>query len=525
MEIKLPSAPKWITDSFIAKKVNDALANIMSGIGTSRDKSTWNRYVDAPILTVYDLETLWKDSALARKIISKIPQDALRAGFSVKRKPTAPKKEGAEDGAANDDLDAEAIAKRCNELGVTKALFKASCWGRLFGGGGIVLAVEGAGGPDTELDPEAISKITYLRVCDRQDFRPSYWRPDGSTQRWWWQRRSVGGGPVGMSLIELDTSRVLWFGGAVTTDRARERNEYWDLSILQSMFNTLVSYDGYWASLDAQVGDASQAVFHLQGFIGALAANSSETAEVLAKRLRLMDQNRSNSRALVMDAGDKDGNGREDFQVIERASLANMDKLTSMYLTRMATDAGYPVTVLFETSASGSNATGENDLNQHYNNVGEFRNSVLHDPATFLVQAVARELGIANPEEWAVCWPELYIPKPLDVASAEKMRVDSVIGLVTAGVALEEEVAVSMDKIAPSLGLHLDKGARKDAMAAGLDDVRNRTLMDPSEGEVAAQKEVKAAAPPKPGVSPPSKSSGRATKARANPSAGKNSSG
>lgn len=524
MEIKLPPAPKWITDSFIAKKMNDALANIMSGIGTSRDKSTWNRYVDAPILSVYDLETLWKDSALARKIISKIPQDALRAGFSVKRKPTTPAKAGESDEATNnDDVDAEAIAKRCNELGVTKALFKASCWGRLFGGGAIVLAVEGTGGPETELDPLLIRKINYLRVCDRQDFRPAYWRPDGSTQRWFWQRRSVGGGPVGVPLVELDTTRALWFGGAVTTDRARERNEYWDLSILQAMFNTLVAYDGYWASLDAQVSDSSQAVFHLQGFISALASNSGETAEVLAKRLRLMDQNRSNSRALVMDAGDKDGNGREEFNVIERASLANMDKLSQMYLTRMSTDAGYPVTVLFETSASGSNATGENDMNQHYNNVGEFRNTVLHDPATYLVQAVARELGISAPEEWAVCWPELYIPKPLDVASAEKMRIDSVVGLVTAGIALEEEVAVSMDKIAPSLGLHLDKGARKDAMAAGLDDVRNRTLMDPSEGEIAAQTAVKKAAPA--GGPAASKSSGRATKAKANPSAGKNSSG
>lgn len=508
----LPEAPEWIKNSAIARRITDGLVNIMSGVGTSRDKSTWSRYCDQPILTVWELETLWKDSALARKVVSKIPQDALRAGFSVKRVRT----EAAEgDDSRDDDAEAQALAKRCNELGVTKALFEAACWGRLFGGGAIVMAVEGAGAPDQELDPEAITKINYLRVCDRQDFTPSFWGPDGSTQRWWWQRRSKGGGPVGIPLIDLHTSRCLWFGGALTTDRARERNQYWDLSILQALFNTLVSYDGYWASLDAQVGDASQAVFHLQGFINALASNSGETAEVLAKRLRLMDQNRSNARALVLDAGDKDGNGREDFEVIERASLANMDKLSAMYLNRFAADAGYPVSVLFEQSAAGTNATGENDLNQHYNNVDQFRNEKLREPATFLVQAVARELGFSNPEEFEICWPALYIPKPLDVASAEKMRVDSAIGLVTAGVALEEEVALSMDKIAPSLGLHLDKGARKDALEAGLTDVRERTVMDPSEGEVEAQKAVKQAAPPKPaGASPSTKSSGRATKAR-----------
>lgn len=505
-------APDWIKNSAIARRVNDALQNIMSGIGTSRDKSTWSRYIDAPILTVYDLEQLFKDSALARKVVVKIPQDALRAGFKVRRKKGTEK--------PTDKDDAKAIADRCNELGVTKALFKAACWGRLFGGGGIVLAVQGAGAPSSPLKHENITGITYLRVCDRQDFKPAYWAPDGSTERWYWERRSLGGGPVGIPLVELHTTRVLWFGGATTTDRARERNEYWDLSILQALFATLVSYDGYWASLDAQVGDASQAVFHLQGFIAALASNSGEAAELLAKRLRLMDQNRSNARALVMDAGDKDGNGREEFDVIERASLAAMDKLTGVFINRFACDAGYPVSILFEQAAAGTNATGESDLNLYYNSVDTFRNDVLTAPATTLVRDVARDLKIADPDDFEIYWPALFIPKPLDVATAEKMRIDAVLGLVGEGVVLEEEVAINLDIIAPSLGLEIDLESRKAALKAGLLEVKDRTVMDPSEGEIAAQTEVKKAAPPKP---PVGGATGRSAKARTNPAAAKNS--
>ncbi len=498
-------ASDWIKNTALARTINDSLVNLMSGVGTQRDKATWNRYVDAPILSVYDLETLYKDSALARKVIEKIPKDALRAGFSIRRK-------GAAVDAVEEDL--LKVVARCNELKVSQRLFRGACFGRLFGGAGIVMALRGTGGPESELDPTKITAIDYLRVVDRQDFRPSYWRPDGSTERWWWSRRSLGGGPVGIPLVDLHTSRVLWFGGAETTDRAKERNEYWDLSILQALFNTLVSYDSFWASLDAQVGDASQAVFHLQGFIQALAQSSGETQAVLANRLRLMDQNRSNARALVLDAGDNQGKGREEFQVIERASLASMDKLTAIVMNRFAGDAGYPVSVLFEQAAAGTNATGENDLNQHYNNVDEFRRMKLTEPATFLVQAVAREQGVRNPEELEIVWPPLYIPKPLDVASAEKMRIDSAIGLSVQGVVLEEEVALNLNRIAPTLGMEIDLKARREALEAGLQEVKDRTVMDPSEGEIEAQTKVKEAGKPAP------KASGRATKANAGKSGG-----
>lgn len=500
----------WVINAANARTVADALQNLMSGIGTARDKSQYSRYVDAPILTVFDLETLWKDSALTRKIVSKIPQDALRAGFKVTRKNASP-----DDNA----VDAKAIADRCNELGVTQKLFKAACWGRLFGGGGIVMSVIGAGPPQSELDHSKITGIDYLRVCDRQDFTPSYWAPDGSTERWWWQRQSLGGGPIGMPVIDIHTTRILWFGGAMTTDRARARNQYWDLSIIQAMFNTLVSYDGFWASLDAQVGDSSQAVFHLQGFLSALASNSGETGEALRKRLQLMDMNRSNARALVMDAGDKDGNGREEYQVIERASLASMGDLGAFYQNRVATEAGYPVSILFEQAAAGTNATGEGDKDLYFNSVGCFQNDVLTRPATILVQDVARDLGISEPEEWEVVWPPLFIPKPLDVASAEKMKVDSAVGLVGAGIVLEEEVALSLSEMAPGLHLHVDREARAQALEAGLLEVKDRTVMDPSAGEIAAQTAVKAAAKP----SPAPKASGRAEKAKANPASSKNS--
>lgn len=482
-------AAEWITDRAAARRMADALQNVMTGLGTSRDKARYSAYVDQPLLTVYDLESIFKDSGLAKKVVTKIPFDALRCGFKVRRR-----------GAAGKDAEDEAyeLAERCNELDVTGQLYRAAWLSRLFGGAGIVRALEGAGRPETELDDELVSGVLYFRACDRQDFAPAYWRPDGSTERWYWTRVSRGGGPVGIPTVTVHDSRIVWFGGAETTDRARQRNGHWDLSILQSLFNVLVSYDAYWGSLDTQVSDASQAVFHLQGFITAMASNAGETGDALRKRLALMDMSRSSAKALVLDAGDKDGHGREDFKVIERGSLASMDKLTGTFLNRFAAEAGYPVSVLFEQAASGTNATGESDLILYYANVEAYRHNVLTRPAKILVEDVARDLGLPDPEEFELCWPELYRPKPLDVASAQKMRADTLVGMVTAGILLEEEAALDASD---HMGLQIDKDARQKALKAGLKEVAERTL---NETEKPA------------GTVPAAKASGRATKAKAN---------
>jgi hypothetical protein len=231
-----------------------------------------------------------------------------------------------------------------------------------------------------------------------------------------------------------------------------------------------------------------------------------------------MDMMRSTVRAIMLEAGDEDGKGGEEFEVVERATLGTLDGVMQQYYVRLATAARMPLTVLLGMSPAGMDATGEADMILYYNTVDVYRQKTLGPRILRLVKLIARELGDEDPSGWEIQWPELARPKPLDVDTAEKMRIDSLVGLIGAQVLLPEEAALNLDSVAPKLGIKLDKESRHVALEAGLAEVEERASTS-AEAQQSNEVELKKAGPPKPGMKPtkaserktPSKAKGRQT--------------
>jgi len=207
------------------KSVQDALTNALTGFGTSRSKVTAGEYVADPLLSSYDLEVLFADNDLAHTIVAKPVEDALRGGFRLERE--------------GDDWEmAEAIQRRMEEIGVPQAMSRGATFGRLFGGAGSVLSVQGAGSLSTPLDPTA-GRLVALTDWDRQDMTPKTYFPNGDVETYTWQR--VGNGAQSWQPETVHASRLLTFPGAMTTTRKRQENRGWDLSILQRVYQALKS--------------------------------------------------------------------------------------------------------------------------------------------------------------------------------------------------------------------------------------------------------------------------------------------
>lgn len=484
----------------------DGFRNEVTGAGTSRSKLAYGTYVPEPLLDWVTLEALFKDNDLARKIVQKPVDDALRAGFGLKRKGSTP---------AKDKDDADKILKAYKKLMKDRLggdkLKRAAIAARLHGGGGLLLGAKGAGGLARPLDDEDVTEVSYLTDWDRQVMVATEWYPDGSPSLF---RYHPLGTKRGMKETFIHESRLLFFPGAQTTNWGREQNHDWDHSVLQSVFQTLKSFDQMFSATDAMFADASQAVFKLQGLIKSLAEADGTAAEDAKTRLALMDMLRSATRAIVLEAGSEDGDPEESYEVVERATLGTLGEVIQQYYIRLAAAANMPLTVLLGMAPSGMDATGEMDLIFYFNTVDVYRQEALAPQILRIVQMLARTVLKGNEtedaeeedveDEWEIVWPELARPKPIDVATAENMAIQSMAALMENNAILPEEVALSLCNIAPSLRLIIDVASREKALKEAYKEVESRMMTPPTKPEE-----------PKPAAGAPRpKQSARKTKAK-----------
>ncbi len=485
--------------------------------------------LDEPPLDPMELEALYANNDIAAVIVDQIVDDAMRDGFKVKRANSTPEQ---------DDELSKKIMKRWTLLQLDEGRFKRGAkWGRLFGGGGLILGVTGAGALSEKLDDDKAKGIEFIKDVDRQQLTPYSWYADGRVKSYLYQPVIIGMTTDGQAAMpsEVHETRLMLFPGASTTANRRRENEGWDLSVLQRVMVALKSFDAMWANTDAMFADASQAVFHMQGLISGLAEDGGK--DDVRVRLQLMDLFRSAAKAVVLDAGDETGAGKEDFKVVDRPTLGGLDGVQQNYMIRLATAARMPLTILLGMAPAGMDATGESDLNIWFGKVDTYRKEVLNSRILRIVKFIVVELDLeqsandalfteaSEPDdednedwEWEIVWPELQKASPIDVATMENMRVTSALACVTSMVATPEEVALSMPEIAPTLGLRLDVASRKAALPDALGEVSNReqglSKME-NEAEVTTNSAVKVAkAKPKPGA-PAGKMSKRKTPAKA----------
>lgn len=467
----------------------DAFRNEMTGLGTSRSKITYGEYVPEPLLDQVTLEALFKDNDLARKIVAKPVDDALREGFTLRRKNSTP----ADD--ADDAADLIKAYKKLmrDRLGGDK-LKRAAIQARLHGGGGLLLGARGGGALNKPLDDLDVVEITYFTAWDRTCMTATEWYPDGSPAMFHYSPKGLKRGAGKMQLIH--ESRLIFFPGAVTTDTARAENEDWDHSVLQSVYQTLKSFDQMFASTDAMFADASQAIFKLQGLIKALAEADGEGEKEAATRLALLDMMRSSTRAIMLEAGSDEGDPEESYEVVERQTLGTLDKVIQQYYVRLAAAANMPLTVLLGMAPAGMDATGESDMVLYFNTIDVYRREALTPTITRIINILARTLEPRETEdedededeeleedEWEVCWPELARPKPLDVSTSENMAITSIGSLVERQIVLPEEAALNLQKICPSLNLVIDLESRKKALKDALAEVEKREMSGPGKEE------------------------------------------
>jgi len=485
----------------------DGWVNLLTGLGTGRDKTTASEFSGRDPLTYQEASDLFHFDDMANRICCAVPDDAMRQGFGVTR--TVEEKSGGDAEVGEVQNDSQALNKKLTELEVAEKVRKAAIWGRTFGAGVILLGVEGAGKPDKPLDESKARGVRFLTVLDRADLQPATWYSDpsqpkyGEVETYYLTPQGVAGLFPSMFLSRVHETRLVIFGGALTAKQEKTRNGGWDYSVLQKLVDILRDTHANWGSVVAMMADMSQAVFKIQGLLDMIAEGSKTD---MTERMALVDTLRSITRAIVLDADS------ESFELVERGALTGVGDLLDRTYLRLSAAARMPYTILMGQSPTGLGATGASDLRWWYDTVTTSRELELTPKIKRIVRLVAQGLyPDKDSSAWTVIWPSLWQMTPQEEADLRNKIANTDHIYITDGVLFPEEVTLSrFASGAYSTEYVVDIEARRKMLAAELEEAESpteapETTTPPSEEDPQEEVDIEEEAPEETGTKPPAK--------------------
>ncbi|MBN9074322.1 MAG: DUF1073 domain-containing protein [Rhizobiales bacterium] len=223
----------------IARRFGDGLTNLVSRMGTDRDKATHSVYSEV-ILDDAQLLNAYRGSWLPRKIVDIPALDSCRKW-----------RDWQADAAQIEKIEAE--EKRLNVRGkVLEARTKARLWG-----GAAILIGTGDSDPSQPLDTEKVKAggIKYLTVVTRRNLNANEIENDPESEFYGKPSSYTLNGKQGQP-VTLHPSRLVIFQGAPVPDEDLNVNKGWSDSVLTSILEAVRNADSTAANVASLVFEA-----------------------------------------------------------------------------------------------------------------------------------------------------------------------------------------------------------------------------------------------------------------------------
>lgn len=314
--------------------LGDGLQNLVSGLGTSADKSTFNEWVRSGANQDWNsLIARYREDWVAQKVCNIIPHDATREWRLI---------------STPEGTEADRI------FHIRKLFMDASKWARVFGTAAIFMDLKKSGKLETPLDLSRLKKgcITSLQVIDRtrlvptgmtemNPLSPHYGMPE------FYQ--------LAGSAKKIHCSRFIRFEGTELPMYENWRNQWYSDSVLIPLRTTMDNFHVAAQNASQLTNEACTDVVTVEGLQSMLTSPEGELA--VMKRFRLMKQMKSNFNVLLLDT-------TEEYST-KTVALNGVKDLIWEYLRVIAASVGIPATRFLSASPDGMNSTGESDLNNY----------------------------------------------------------------------------------------------------------------------------------------------------------------
>ncbi len=384
------------------RRIFDRLTNVMSGMGTTVDRSTGRIYVFNPI-SAQQAEAAYRSSWLVRKIIDIPAKDMTRAWRDWQA----------------DEKQIEALEKEERRLQLRDKVKRALVLSRLFGGAGLIL---GTTDPDPmqPLNPATIKAggLTYVHAMAPHQFSTGEIILDPADQ--WFGKPSyfqinTNNGQV----IKLHPSRVVDFVGQRAPEGAFHHtttgSTFWGDPIMQSVGDAVKNADTAQAGFAALIDEAKLDIIKIPDLMDLAGSDEGETR--LIQRLQLAATGKSTWRALLMDADEE----WEQRQV----NWAGIPDVMRSFLEVVSGAADIPITRFLGQSPKGLQSTGDGEVRDYQDKVKADQHEIL-TPALDRIDDVLIPSALGSrPAEVYFEFAPLSEPDEKDIGAIEKEAAET----------------------------------------------------------------------------------------------------
>lgn len=365
--------------------LRDSLQNLVSGLGTERDKATQGRFAMRGSLSRTTVETLYRQNWIAGKVIDAPADDMTREWRAWTGTPAS----------------VAAIEEAEAALNLRERVNRAIKMAERDGGSAILIGT--GSDPAEPLVPNAVPRggLRYLLNLSRWDVSTGMMQRD-VTSPWFGQPAEYRMFTQDGGSVAIHPSRLVIFTGVERQD-ALLTGEPWGDSRYERMYDAIRDATAGLQGLASLMQEAKIDVVSIPGLTAGLgqpgAAGEKFRAAVIA-RFGLATMLKGINGTLLMDAA-------ETWQQ-KTLTFAGYPEAMMVLFQAVAGANDLPLTKLIGRSPAGMNATGESDLEQYYGLIRARQETRLRPLLAPLDQALIRSATGRTPRgighEWRALW-------------------------------------------------------------------------------------------------------------------------
>lgn len=371
----------------------DGWQDVKRGLNSFKDKRNSIQLTDFSVSKSY-ADILYKTDSLAKKIVNEPVEDSLREGFNfvLKRK-----------------KESEKLNHEFKRLYLRNKIESAWKDARKYGGAVLLFGFDDGHTLVNELEIEKIKGIKWILPFNKHQIQAEGIDENLESENFgrplFYKFNYSNNFKENNNVVEkFHASRCIVFDGDILDYESFKRNGFFHESILTSIYPALKNYNIAHESIAAAFPEIWQGIYKIPSFMEAIASSNED---LIKKRIEIMDDMRSNFRALVLGDG-------EDFDR-KSLSFAGIPELLNKVTERLVAVAKMPHTKLLGEGSQG-NTSGRTEQTEWYDIVSHIQEQYLQPKLETIGEYLKQYICQDKEQEIQIEFNSLYQQDPLKEA-------------------------------------------------------------------------------------------------------------